>query len=42
MRRRGIIPSARGPVIRLSPHFYNTIADVDTSLDVLASVIARR
>jgi selenocysteine lyase/cysteine desulfurase len=39
MRRRGIIPSARGPVIRLSPHFYNTIADVDTALDVLASVI---
>jgi selenocysteine lyase/cysteine desulfurase len=39
MRRRGIIPSARGPVIRLSPHFYNSIADVDTALDVLASVI---
>jgi selenocysteine lyase/cysteine desulfurase len=39
MRRRGIIPSARGPVIRLSPHFYSTIADVDTALDVLASVI---
>jgi selenocysteine lyase/cysteine desulfurase len=39
MRRRGIIPSARGPVIRLSPHFFSTIADVDTALDVLASVI---
>jgi len=42
MRRRGIIPSARGPVIRLSPHFYNTIADVDASLDVLASVVGGR
>jgi selenocysteine lyase/cysteine desulfurase len=42
MRRRGIVPSARGPVIRLSPHFYNTIADVDTALDVLASVIPTR
>lgn len=42
MRRRGIIPSARGPVIRLSPHFYNTIADVDTALDVLASVVPGR
>jgi selenocysteine lyase/cysteine desulfurase len=42
MRRRGIIPSARGPVIRLAPHFYNTMADVDTALDVLASVIGDR
>ena len=42
MRRRGIIPSARGPVIRLAPHFYNTIADVDTALDVLSSVIGDR
>jgi selenocysteine lyase/cysteine desulfurase len=42
MRRRGIIPSARGPVIRLSPHFYNSVADVDTALDVLASVLSNR
>ena len=42
MRRRGIIPSARGPVIRLAPHFYNTVADVDTALDVLASVVGAR
>jgi len=42
MRRRGIVPSARGPVIRLAPHFYNTIADVDTALDVLASVVPAR
>jgi selenocysteine lyase/cysteine desulfurase len=38
MRARGILPSARGPVIRLAPHFYNTIADVDTALDVLAEL----
>lgn len=42
MRRRGIVPSARGPVIRLAPHFYNTIADVDTALDVLVSIVGAR
>jgi len=40
MRERGILPSARGPVIRLAPHFYNTIEDVDTALDTLAAVSA--
>jgi selenocysteine lyase/cysteine desulfurase len=40
MRAAGVLPSARGPVIRLAPHFYNTIDDVDTALDVLATVIA--
>ena len=39
MRARGVLPSARGPVIRLSPHFYNTIEDVDTALDALASAV---
>ncbi|MDQ3517112.1 MAG: aminotransferase class V-fold PLP-dependent enzyme [Gemmatimonadota bacterium] len=39
MRARGVLPSARGPVIRLAPHFYNTIADVDTALDALAEVV---
>jgi selenocysteine lyase/cysteine desulfurase len=38
MRDQGIIPSARGDVIRLAPHFYSTIADVDRALDVLAEV----
>jgi selenocysteine lyase/cysteine desulfurase len=38
MRARGIIASARGPVIRLAPHFYSTIEDVDTALDALASL----
>jgi len=38
MRQRGVLPSARGPVIRLAPHFYNTIDDIDRALDVLAEV----
>ena len=40
MREQGIIPSARGDVIRLAPHFYSTIADVNRALDVLADVSA--
>jgi selenocysteine lyase/cysteine desulfurase len=42
MRERGVIASARGHVIRLAPHFYSSIADVDTALDVLADVLAER
>ena len=40
MRGRGVLPSARGPVIRLAPHYYNTIADVDAALDALAAVVS--
>jgi selenocysteine lyase/cysteine desulfurase len=39
MRARGVLPSARGPVIRLAPHFYSTLNDVDTALDTLAAVL---
>jgi selenocysteine lyase/cysteine desulfurase len=39
MRSRGIIASARGDVIRLAPHFYNTLDDVDRALDALAGVV---
>jgi selenocysteine lyase/cysteine desulfurase len=39
MRERGVLPSARGPVIRLAPHFYNTLDDVDTTLDILAAIV---
>jgi len=39
MRARGVIPSARGSVIRLSPHFYSTIEDVDHALDTLSAVL---
>lgn len=42
MRARGIIPSARGPVIRLAPHFYSTIEDIDTALDTLAVLMSGR
>ena len=35
LRRRGIIASARGPVLRLAPHFYSTIDDVDRALFAL-------
>ena len=38
MRARGVLPAARGSVIRLAPHFYNTIEDVDRALDLLAAV----
>ena len=39
MRQRGVIASARGPVIRLAPHFYNTLEDVDIALDTLVAVL---
>ena len=38
MRARGVLPSARGPVIRLAPHFYNTTDDVETALDLLVEL----
>ncbi|MBT6887756.1 MAG: cysteine desulfurase, partial [Gemmatimonadales bacterium] len=38
---RGIIASARGPAIRIAPHFYNTMDDVDVALDALAAVMAK-
>ena len=42
MRARGVLPSARGEVIRLAPHFYTTLDDVDCALDTLADVIRTR
>jgi selenocysteine lyase/cysteine desulfurase len=39
MRERGVLPSARGPVIRLAPHFYNTLDDVAVALDTLAAIV---
>jgi selenocysteine lyase/cysteine desulfurase len=42
LRDRGVIASARGPVIRLAPHFYTTLDDVDTALGALASVVTGR
>jgi len=42
MRARGVLPSARGDVIRLAPHFYTTLDDVDRALDTLADVVRAR
>ena len=42
LRERGILASARGPVIRLAPHFYNTLEEMDGALDVLAEIIGRK
>jgi len=41
LRERGILASARGPVIRLAPHFYNTLEEMDGALDVLAEIIRK-
>jgi selenocysteine lyase/cysteine desulfurase len=41
MRSRGVLPAARGPVIRLAPHFYNSLEDIDIALDTLAAVTGR-
>jgi selenocysteine lyase/cysteine desulfurase len=41
LRAERIIASARGPVIRLAPHFYNTLDDVDQALDALARAMRR-
>ncbi len=36
--KRGILAAARGPVIRLAPHFYSTLDEVDSALDALRAV----
>lgn len=39
LRDRGVIASARGPVVRLAPHFYNTLEDCDRAIDALAAAL---
>ena len=39
LRARGVIASARGNVIRLAPHFYSTLDDVEQALDALVAVL---
>jgi selenocysteine lyase/cysteine desulfurase len=41
LRAQQIIASARGPAIRLAPHFYNTTDDVDQALDALAAAMGK-
>jgi selenocysteine lyase/cysteine desulfurase len=38
LRARGVIASARGPAIRLAPHFYSSFEDVDRALEALSEV----
>ena len=42
LRERRIIASARGPVIRIAPHFYNSPDDVDHALDALDIEVRKR
>lgn len=42
MRARGVLPTARGDVLRLAPHFFTTIDDVDRALDLLAELAPPR
>ncbi|HUQ81957.1 MAG TPA: aminotransferase class V-fold PLP-dependent enzyme [Gemmatimonadaceae bacterium] len=42
LRARAVIASARGTSIRLAPHFYSTLDDVDQALDALAAVLGDR
>jgi selenocysteine lyase/cysteine desulfurase len=39
MREMGIMASARGPALRLAPHFYTTLDEVETALDALKKVL---
>jgi selenocysteine lyase/cysteine desulfurase len=39
LRERGIVASARGPIIRFAPHFFVTREDIDQALDALEDVL---
>ena len=39
LRERGVLASARGPALRLAPHFYSSLEDVDRALDALSEVL---
>jgi selenocysteine lyase/cysteine desulfurase len=39
LRQLGIQAAARGRVIRLAPHYYNSIEDIETALDALAGLL---
>jgi selenocysteine lyase/cysteine desulfurase len=39
LKKRGIVASARGPIIRFAPHFFVTHEDIDHALDALEDVL---
>jgi selenocysteine lyase/cysteine desulfurase len=39
LKAKGIVASARGPAIRLAPHFYSTMDEVAVALDALAETL---
>ena len=41
LKERGVLASARGSVIRLAPHFYNTLGEIDSAVDTLADILRR-
>jgi kynureninase len=42
LRERGIIVDSRPGVVRFSPHFFNTEAEIDAAIDAIAEVSAAR
>lgn len=40
LRERGFLASARGPAIRIAPHFFNMLEEMDRVLDALVEVFA--
>lgn len=40
MRAAGVVASARGPAVRLAPHYYSSMDDVERALDALAVAVA--
>jgi selenocysteine lyase/cysteine desulfurase len=39
LKKRGVVASARGPIIRFAPHFFVTRLDIDRALDALEDVL---
>jgi len=39
LKKRGVVASARGPIIRFAPHFFVTHLDIDRALDELEDVL---
>ena len=38
LRERGVITSSRGTGLRIAPHFYNTLREIDTAIDIIGSM----